>query len=345
MATQAPPLKTIGLVSQDEQTRDLFSPRINIKPYEYPHLLDYVDAIRHSYWVHTHFNYDSDVQDMKVNLASHETEAINRTMLAISQIESAVKTFWGNMHHHLPKPEIAKVGATFSESEVRHEDAYSQLLEKLGLNEQFEKINTIPAMWDRIAYINKINKKTKASTDPKDYFKSIIFFSILIENVSLFSQFYIIMSFNKFNNNLKGMSNAVEATSKEEDQHAQFGFDIINIIKEEHPTWWTEGLQEYIRAKAHKAFLAEKKVLDWIYEKGDLTSAPREVTEEFIKDRLNKSLDAIGLEPIFPINTDLIEQTMWFHEESTGTKQNDNFNKKSTTYTKKSKAITAEDLF
>ena len=124
----------------------LFTPRVNIKPYEYPDLLKYVDAIRHSYWIHSEFNYDPDIQDMKVNLEPHEAEAIKRTMLAISQIESAVKTFWGDLYKFIPKPEVAKVGATFAESEVRHEDAYSHLLERMGLNNEFENISNIPAI-------------------------------------------------------------------------------------------------------------------------------------------------------------------------------------------------------
>ena len=46
-----------------------------------------------------------------------------------------------------------------------------------------------------------------------------------------FSQFLIIMSFNKHRNIFKGISNAVEATSKEEQIHGMFGIDVINIIK------------------------------------------------------------------------------------------------------------------
>ena len=38
-----------------ERKRDIFKPRINLKPYEYPELYEYVDAIRHSYWLHTEF--------------------------------------------------------------------------------------------------------------------------------------------------------------------------------------------------------------------------------------------------------------------------------------------------
>jgi ribonucleoside-diphosphate reductase beta chain len=43
----------------------------------------------------------------------------------------------------MPKPEIGAVGFTFAESEVRHMDAYSHLLEILGLNEEFEKITEV----------------------------------------------------------------------------------------------------------------------------------------------------------------------------------------------------------
>jgi ribonucleoside-diphosphate reductase beta chain len=44
------------------------------------------------------------------------------------------------------------------------------------------------------------------------YTKSVLLFSLFIEHVSLFSQFLIMMSFNKEKNILKGISNVVEAT-------------------------------------------------------------------------------------------------------------------------------------
>ena len=40
-----------------ERPRNIFRPRMNLKPYEYPELASYVDAIRHSYWLHTEFNF------------------------------------------------------------------------------------------------------------------------------------------------------------------------------------------------------------------------------------------------------------------------------------------------
>jgi ribonucleoside-diphosphate reductase beta chain len=231
----------------------------------------------------TEFNYDPDVQDIRVNLQPHEAQAVFRTMLAISQIENKVKKFWHNLGNHIPKPEFEDIAATFSESEARHKDAYAHLLEKLGLNQEFENLTSVPAIKDRMTYMDKVNQKIALSNDPRNYFEAIILFAILIENISLFSQFYIIMSFDKFNKQLKGMANAVEATSKEEDIHARFGFELINIIKQEHPDWWDEALQARVYQIAEKAVNAEVKVLDWIYENGDLETAPREVVIEFIK--------------------------------------------------------------
>lgn len=115
-----------------ERKTDIFEKRINLKPYEYPQLYEYVPAIRHSYWIHTEFNFTSDIQDFRTRLSPVEKSAIKNTLLAISQIEVAVKSFWGDIYQRLPKPEIGSVGATFAESEVRHHDAYSHLLEKVG---------------------------------------------------------------------------------------------------------------------------------------------------------------------------------------------------------------------
>ena len=123
-----------------KRQRNVFEKRLNLKPYEYPELYEYVPAIRHSYWIHTEFNFTSDVQDFKTKLNDAERSAIKNTMLAISQIEVSVKSFWGDIYHRIPKPEIGSVGATFAESEVRHADAYSHLLEILGLNADFEEI-------------------------------------------------------------------------------------------------------------------------------------------------------------------------------------------------------------
>ncbi len=116
----------------------IFDRRIQFKPFEYPEVLEYIDAINHSYWIFTEYNYKSDINDFHTNITSIERNALKNALLAISQIEVSVKSFWGDLYKHFPKPEINAVGATFSESEVRHSRAYAHLLEILGFNNEFE---------------------------------------------------------------------------------------------------------------------------------------------------------------------------------------------------------------
>ena len=336
------------ILYREEQARmrkkNIFRKRVALKPYEYPELQEYVDAIRHSYWIHTEFKYDGDIQDFKVRLSEAERDAIRKTMLAISQIEVAVKTFWGDIYKKLPKPEIGAVGATFAESEVRHHDAYSHLLELLGLNKEFENLKEEPVIMQRVEYLEAALRYANTD-DNKDYAQSLLLFSLFIEHVSLFSQFLIIMSFQKYKNQFKGISNVVEATSKEEQIHGNFGIDVINIIKEENPEWFDKAHELRIQDLCLQAYESEKKIVDWIFEEGEFDFLPKKVINEFIKDRFNRSLKSIGVPEIFETSEELLAETEWFDDEVIATKHVDFFAKRSINYTKKAKSVTSEDLF
>ncbi|MCS6983394.1 MAG: ribonucleotide-diphosphate reductase subunit beta [Candidatus Absconditabacterales bacterium] len=323
---------------------DIFKKRTNLKPYEYPQLYEYTDAVRHSYRLHTEFNFTSDIQDFKVNVTEVERHVIKYTMLAIAQIEVAVKSFRGDIYKKMPKPEIAAVGFTFAESEVRHMDAYSHLLEILGLNEEFAKINEMPVLMHRVKYLEGIIQTSKTDND-QDYALAILLFSLFIEHVSLFSQFLIMMSFNKYKNLFKGISNAVEATSKEEQIHGLFGIEVINIIKSEHPEWFDKQFEHKVISACQDALDSEIKVVDWICEKGELDFLPKKLIIEFIKNRLNNSLTSIGVCKLFDIDKNLLKQTQRFDDEIIATKHGDFFDKRSINYNKRSKSISADDLF
>jgi ribonucleoside-diphosphate reductase beta chain len=153
------------------------------------------------------------------------------------------------------------------------------------------------------------------------------------------------MSFNKEKNLFKGISNVVEATSKEEDIHGNFGAEIINIIKKENPDWFDAEFEELIDSACKKAYKAECKILDWIFETGELEFLSKDTIKNFIKNRFNNSLQKIDMKPIFEVDFEEIEKTLWFDVEITSTKEGDFFYKKSIDYNKKSQSITEDDLF
>ena len=331
-------------IQAKKRQRNIFERRITLKPFEYPELYEYVPAIRHSYWIHTEFNFTSDIQDFKTHLTEVERNAIKNAMLAISQIEVAVKSFWGDIYHKIPKPEVGAVGSTFAESEVRHTDAYSHLLEILGLNTEFKNLKKNPVIMKRVRYLDSALVSSKSEND-KEYTEAILLFSLFIEHVSLFSQFLIIMAFNKHKNMLKGISNVVEATSKEEQIHGDFGIDLIKIIRQENPEWFDVKYEFKVQNMCKTAYEAESAIIDWIFEKGEVDFLPKNQIKEFIKDRFNRSLSSIGVKEVFETDSNILNETEWFNDEIIGTKHVDFFVKRSINYSKKTQSITAQDLF
>jgi ribonucleoside-diphosphate reductase beta chain len=323
---------------------DIFAPRVAFKPFEYPEILGFKDAIRHSQWLHTEWNFISDCHDFETQLSDQERNTIKNALLAISQIEVSVKKFWGKLGDRFPKAEFDQVGATFAESEVRHADAYSHLLEKLNLNSDFDMLLQNPVIGGRVDYLTKYIKGS-AQNSEQNYTMNLALFSIFIENVSLFSQFLVIKSFNKHRNLLKDIDNVVMATQKEELIHAQLGAWIINKIREERPEWFNEDFYARLHRACVKANAAESNIIDWIFEAGDLPFLDRETVKEFIKDRFNESLAMIGAASAFEINPSLLTELTWFREEMLAETNVDFFNKKSVNYSKRMQAYNPDDLF
>ena len=191
-------------------SRDIFKKRVEYKPFEYPEVQLFIDAMNKSFWVHSEVNFDADVQDFKTKLKPHEQECIKRNSLAIAQVEVAVKPFWGDIHKILPKPEFNNLGATFAESEISHGDSYSRVIEVLGYNDEFKKLLEVPV------FKKKLELFEKHFGPEIDFVDKLFFFVIVIENSSLFSQFANILAMSRFKGAMKNIANIINWSAVDE---------------------------------------------------------------------------------------------------------------------------------
>lgn len=189
----------------------IFEKREAYKPFEYPEVTKFTDAMSKSYWVHSEVEFTADVQDYKSNLTDVEREALKRSLLGIAQIEVAVKTFWGDLYKLFPKPEFNNLGMSFGESEVRHSEAYSRLLEVLGYVKEFENILDIPVFKKRYHVLKDYLNENKDNIMEK-----LLFFTLVVENASLFSQFATILYFSRFKGYMKNVANMIAWSSTDE---------------------------------------------------------------------------------------------------------------------------------
>lgn len=322
----------------------IFKRRVNYKPFEYPEILKFTEAINKSFWVHSEVDFTADVQDFHSTLERHEQEAIKRSLLTIAQIEVAVKSFWGDLYKHLPKPEFNGLGSTFAESEFRHSEAYSRLLEVLGYSNSFEQLIHVPVIKKRVSYLQEALSTAK-SDDEKEYLFSLILFSILIENVSLFSQFAVILSFTRFKGAMKNVSNIIGWTSVDEQIHANAGMYIVNQIRDEFPEYFDRSTQDKIISIVKASIDIEAEILDWIFEMGEIDTVSKKDLMNFMKYRVDDSLNKIGVPKIFHVAEIDYLPMVWFEEEVFANSMDDFFAKRPVDYTKHDKSITANDLF
>ena len=209
--------------------------------------------------------------------------------------------------------------------------------------EVFEENMKLDFIEGRVKYLRKYTHRFYKDSK-KQFVYALILFTLFVENTSLFSQFYVINWFGK-KNLLKDTNQQTKYTAREEDIHAKIGIKLVNTIKEEHPELFDDELEEKILAEATEAFKAEEKIIDWIVNgiQKDLMSAA--ILREFVKNRINESLDQIGFKKIFDIDEDLISRTTWFDEEVLGNMMTDFFASRPTEYSKSNKSFSEEDLF
>lgn len=190
----------------------IFEERFNYKPFEYPEIEELGSKLTDTFWTHKELTFEGDKIDFH-NLNDIEKEIVLRTLTLIATIEVKVKDFWGQLGNHFPKPEIKELGAIASESEVRHTKSYDKLLSVLDMEEYYNKALKNDFILGRFNYLDKYLKLSPHNSDNSKYLLKLILFSVLIENVSLFSQFATIMYFYKHNGIMKDIRNIVKWTS------------------------------------------------------------------------------------------------------------------------------------
>tara|TARA_R110002020_G_scaffold141479_3_gene313182 strand:+ start:2130 stop:3104 length:975 start_codon:yes stop_codon:yes gene_type:complete len=322
----------------------IFEEQVSRKPDRYPWTQEFIEAMHNGFWTDKEFSFTSDVQDFHVGLTENEKEMIVRTLSAIGQIEVAVKKFWAKLGDNLPHPSLTDLGYVMANVEVIHNNAYERLLKVLGLEDIFEENLKLDFIERRVAYLRKYTHRFYKDSK-KQYVYALILFTLFVENVSLFSQFYVINWFNRYRNVLKDTGQQVKYTRNEENIHALAGMKIINTIREEHPELFDKELEERINQEAQAAFMAESQIVDWMvngYEEKGLT-AP--VLKEFIKNRINESLEQIGFSTAFEVDKDLLVNTIWFEEELLGNNATDFFHTRPVEYAKNSQTFDVDDMF
>lgn len=284
---------------------------------EYQFLEKYVFIMYRGFW--TPAKYEKLIREQDVpyyfnSMFEVDQEAIKRCILAIALVEDKVKVFWPSLHFDLPQTLVGDVGGVFGMSEVTHRRSYHSLLENLKINPK--EIYQFPSAQGRVDYLSKYLENDPKIIGKKRVLKKLVLFTALVERISLFTQFYILMSYARANRGLETISALQQTTATEELVHYSCGIEIINQIKKESPQLWDEYLVELIEKNFTASHLAEKSLINFFFEKG----VPSHLTVEEVLNFLNFNMNAVATDLQLGITIDYDkemyeEKNKWFMEK------------------------------
>ncbi|AWY09188.1 ribonucleotide reductase, beta subunit [Ruegeria phage vB_RpoS-V10] len=324
----------------------LFEEQVSRKPNLYPWTQEIIDALWTSHWTPNEFNFRSDYAQFHSDLTDEERGVVVRTLSAIGQIEIAVKRFWGDLGKNFPHPSMTDMGFVMANNEVIHNQAYEKLLEVLRLQSAFDDALKEPVVKGRVEYLRKYLDHVYADKK-KQYIYAIILFTLMVENTSLFGQFYTIMHFNRFNNVLKDTAQQVQYTRNEEMLHAKAGIMIINTLRAEYPEYFDDELEARIAEEVRVAVAHEGKIIDWMLQGYEGEALSADILKAFIKNRLNAAMDEIGFAgaALTAEERALLPKTRWMDEETLGGSLTDFFQKRPVEYAKSHRTYDEDDMF
>jgi len=323
----------------------IFEKTKHIDP-KYQHLDKYVNIMYRGFW--TPAKYEKLIKEVDVThffnaMESLDQEVVSRCILAISIVEDKVKTYWSSLALEIPQTIIGDVGGLFGMSEVTHRRSYHALTELLNVDT--DNLEQYDALRGRIEYLSKYVENDPKIIGKKRILKKLVLFTSLVERCSLFTQFYILMSYAYRNRGLKTISALQETTAIEEVTHYSFGVDLINIIKEELPQLWDEYMIELVTDNIKVAYQSELNLIDWFFENG----VPDHLTKEEVINFLNYNFNVIskdlGLDIKYPVDDKLYqERNEWFTVKVFTTSEPDFFDQAVSGYASEEEEIDLDDF-
>ena len=296
-----------------KKTKSIFVKSLHTDP-DYQHLEKYVDIMYRGVW--TPAKYEKLIREVDAphffNVMNDvDQEAIRRCIMAVNLVEDKVKTFHSTLPLDIPQTVVGDVGGLFAQSEVTHRRSYHSLSKQLNVDN--DNIEDHKALKGRIKYLQKYLGDDKNITGNKKILKKVALFTSLVERCSLFTQFYILMSYAKRNRGLKTISALQESTAIEEVVHYNFGIDIINIIKEQHPDLWDEYMVDLVTDNIKQAYQSELNLIDWFFEQGVPEHLSKEEVVNFLNYNFNVVCKDLNLDLEYEIDTKLFEEkNSWF---------------------------------
>ena len=191
--------------------------------------------------------------------------------------------------------------------EAIHTHAYQYIVESLGLDEGevFNAYHEIPSIRKKdeflIPFIQVLTNPhftTGTLEADQDLLKSLIVFACIMEGLFFYVGFVQILALGR-QNKMTGSAEQYQYILRDESMHCNFGIDLINTIKLENPSLWTDKLKQEVTQLFNQGVALEYSYAEDTMPRGIL-GLNANMFKEYLRFICNRRMQQIGLEELFP---------------------------------------------
>lgn len=316
----------------------LLEPRANYKPFAHEWAFKAFEDQSKMHWIPTEISLKDDKDQWDHSLTKAEKDLLTQLFRFFTQAD--VDIAGGYIDNFLPifkQPEVRMMLSTFAAMEAIHIQAYSYLLDTVGMPEvEYSAFMDYEAMKAKHTYLEEIKVDTHANIA-----KALAIYSGFGEGLQLFSSFAILLNFTRFNK-MKGMGEIVTYSIKDESLHIESMIKLFHAFIEENPKLWNSTLKKEIYQACRDMVELEDKFIDLAFALGEpegLTAAEVKVYIRYIADR---RLLQLGLKPEYKQKKNPL---MWVDWIVNGVEHTNFFEGRSTSYAKQGHTGSWEEVW
>jgi ribonucleoside-diphosphate reductase beta chain len=267
------------------------------------------------------------VKDWAVKLSDSERSLLTHIFRFFTQSDIEVQDNYMSRLGGLPwQTEIKMMLSSFANMENIHIDAYSLLIETIGMPE-----TTYSQFMEYDALKTKHETYSNFSTDSvEDVAKTLAMFGGFAEGVQLFASFAVLMNFPRFNK-MKGMGQIVSWSVRDESLHCDGITDLFRSFCQETGCL-SRGLKSEIYGIAETVVKEEDLCVDLIFDGGPVEGITPDDLKAYIRFMADYRLRGLGLKSIFRIGRK--HPLPWLTPLLSGQEHSNFFEVRSTEYSK-----------
>ena len=309
------------------------------KPFHYPWAYDAWKKQQQIHWLPEEVPMADDVQDWRNKLTEEEKHLLTQIFRFFTQADIEVNNCYMQHYSKIFKPiEIQMMLSAFSNMETIHIDAYSHLLDTLGIPEvEYQAFMKYKEMKDKYDYMQQFNVDSKI-----EIAKTLAVFGAFTEGLQLFASFAMLLNFQRFGK-MKGMGQIVAWSVRDETLHTLSIIKLFKTFISENKEIWNDKLKNFLYQACRDIVHHEDAFIDLAFQfDGAIEGMNQHDIKSYIRFIADRRLNQLGLDSIYKIPKNPLP---WLDEILNAPEHTNFFENRVTEYAKSATTGSWEDAF